>query len=148
VLRIVLQERNVEKAVKLVKSTIDKIKKGKASKDELTIYTQLVMPLAQYRAIGPHVKAAMKMRERGRPVGEGMIVDFIIVKGTGKISDRAEPAEDVAEGEYDPDYYIHHQVLPASMRVLKALGITEEEVLTGKVQKKLGGFIFNKSFSE
>jgi DNA polymerase elongation subunit (family B) len=147
VLRIILQERDVEKAVRLVKTTIDKVKKGKATKDELTIYTQLVMPLAQYRAIGPHVKAAMKMRERGRPVGEGMVVDFVIVCGTGKISDRAEPAEDVAEGEYDPEYYVHHQVLPAAMRVLQALGISEEEVLTGKVQKKLGGFIKNKSFS-
>jgi DNA polymerase elongation subunit (family B) len=140
VLRIILQERDVEKAVKLVKATLDRIRKGRAKKDELTIYTQLVMPLSRYKAIGPHVRAAMKMRDRGRPVGEGMIIDYIVVRGRGKISDRAEPAEDVEEGAYDPDYYVEHQVLPAAMRVLQALGITEQEVLSGRIQTRLESF--------
>jgi DNA polymerase elongation subunit (family B) len=136
-LRIILQERDPAKAVRLVRNVIRRIRAGKATKEELTIYTQLVMPLAQYRAIGPHVRAAQKMRERGRPVGEGMIIEYIITQGKGKISDRAEPVEDVAEGQYDPDYYVGHQVLPAAMRVLQALGLTEEDVLSGKIQTKL-----------
>jgi len=137
VLRIILQERDPEKAVKLVRDTVKRVKEGKATKEELTIYTQLTMPLSEYKAIGPHVKAAMKMRQRGRPVGEGMIIPYIIVKGAGSISDRAEPAEDVEEGEYDPEYYIHHQILPAAMRVLQAIGYSEQDVLSGKIQKSL-----------
>lgn len=141
VLRIILQERDVQKAVKLVRDTIERVRQGRATKEELTIFTQLVMPLSEYKAIGPHVSAAIRMRERGRPVGEGMIIEFIVVKGKGKISDRAEPAEDVAEGEYDPDYYVEHQVLPAAMRVLQALGVSEQEVLSSKTQATLGKWL-------
>ena len=137
VLRIILQERDPDKAVKLVRDTIKRIREGKASIEELTIYTQLVKPLHAYEQIGPHVKVAMKLRDKGRPVGEGMIVEYLITKGSGSISGRAVPAEDVKEGEYDPDYYVNNQVLPAAMRVLQALDITEQQVLAGKVQAKL-----------
>jgi DNA polymerase elongation subunit (family B) len=138
VLRIILQERDPDKAVKLVRDTIKRIREGKASIEELTIYTQLVKPLHAYEQIGPHVKVAMKLRDKGRPIGEGMIIEYVITKGSGSISDRAVPAEDVKEGEYDPKYYINHQVLPAAMRVLQALDISEQQVLAGKVQTKLG----------
>ena len=138
VLRIILQDKDPEKAVKLVRDNIKRIKKGKATLEELTIYTQLVKPLSEYEQIGPHVKVARKMKERGRPVGEGMILEYIITKKSGSISDRAEPVEDVKEGEYDPEYYINHQVLPSAMRVLSALGMTEQQVLSGKTQAKLG----------
>jgi len=138
VLRIILQDKDPDKATKLVRDTIERLQKKKATLEELTIYTQLVKPLSAYEAIGPHVKVARKMRDRGRPVGKGMIIEYIITKRTGSISDRAEPVEDVKEGEYDPDYYINHQVLPAAMRVLSALGITEQQVLSGKIQAKLG----------
>jgi len=138
VLRIILQEKNPEKAVKLVRDTIKRIQTGKAEIEELTIYTQLVKPLSAYEQIGPHVKAAMKMKEKGRPVGEGMIIEYVITKGSGSISDRATPVEDVKERDYDPDYYVNHQVLPAAMRVLQALEMTEQQVLSGKVQAKLG----------
>jgi len=138
VLRIILQEKNPDKAVNLVRDTVKRIKSGKATLEELTIYTQLVKPLSEYEAIGPHVKVAKKMKERGRPVGKGMIVEYIITKRSGSISDRAEPVEDVKEGDYDPEYYVNHQVLPAAMRVLQALEITEQQVLSGKIQAKLG----------
>ncbi|RLI73354.1 DNA polymerase, partial [Archaeoglobales archaeon] len=137
VLRIILQERDINKALKLVRDTIKRIRDGKATKDELTIYTQLTMPLNAYRAIGPHVKAAMKLKQMGEPVGEGMVVSYIITKGAGSISDRAMPADFVGEGEYDPEYYVNHQVLPAAMRVLQALGYSEKEVMAGESQKSL-----------
>ncbi len=138
VLRIILQEKDPDKATKLVRDMIKRLNEKKATLEELTIHTQLVKPLSEYEAIGPHVKVARKMKDRGRPVGEGMIVEYIITKRSGSISDRAEPLDDVKEGEYDPEYYINHQVLPAAMRVLSALGITEQQVLSGKIQARLG----------
>jgi len=138
ILRIILQDRDPDKATKLVRDTIKRIREGKAILEELTIYTQLVKTISAYEAIGPHVKVAKKMKDRGRPVGEGMIVEYVITKKPGSISDKAEPTEDVKEGDYDPDYYINHQVLPAAMRVLSALGITEQQVLSGRIQAKLG----------
>jgi DNA polymerase I/DNA polymerase-2 len=137
VLTVVLKERDPVKAVTLVRDTIKKVKEGKVPLDQLVILEQITRPLSQYEQIGPHVKAAMKSLERGRPVGEGSLIAFVIVKGSGSISERAEPVEDVKPNQYDPDYYVGHQILPASMRVLKALGYSEEEVMGGKIQKKL-----------
>jgi len=142
----ILKEKNPQKAVQLVRETIKRIKEGKVSLEDLVIYEQITRPLSQYEQIGPHVKAAQKARARGRLIGEGMVIGFVITKGAGSISDRAEPIEDVKPEDYDPEYYIHHQVLPAAMRVLKALGITEQEVLKGKVQVDLKKF-FKKNLS-
>lgn len=140
VLITILKDRNPAKAVQIVRDTIKKIKEGKVSLEDLTIFEQITRPLSQYEQIGPHVKAAQKAKARGRPIGEGIVIGFIITRGRGSISDRAEPVEDVKENQYDPNYYINNQILPASMRVLKALGYTEQEVLSGRVQKKLEGF--------
>jgi DNA polymerase I/DNA polymerase-2 len=137
VMKIILRERDPEKAIKLVRDTVKKLKEGKVPLDDLFILEQITRPLSQYEQMGPHVKAAMKAVQRGRPVGEGTVIAFIITKGKGSISDRAEPAEDVKPNQYDPDYYINNQILPASMRVLKALGYSDDEVLEGKIQKKL-----------
>lgn len=141
VLTVILREKNPVKAVQLVRDTIKKIKEGKVFMDDLIIYEQITRPLSEYEQMGPHVKAAQKLRDRGMPVGEGMVIGFVIVRGSGSISDRAIPVEFVKPNQYDPEYYIHHQILPASMRVLKALGYTEEDVLSGKIQKKLEGFL-------
>lgn len=143
-LTIILREKNPTKAVQLVRDTIKKIKEGKVPLEELTILEQITRPLSDYEAIGPHVRAAQKAVARGRPVGEGSVIGFVIMRGKGSISDRAEPVEDVKPNQYDPEYYIEHQILPASMRVLKALGYTEQEVLSGKIQKKLEGFFKEK----
>lgn len=141
VLVIVLKEKNPAKAIELVRDTIKRIKEGKVSLDELTIYEQITRPLSQYEQIGPHVRAAKKALAKGLPIGEGSIIGFVITKGSGNISDRAEPVEFVKQNQYDPDYYIYHQILPASMRVLRALGYSEQEVVAGKIQKRLEGFL-------
>jgi len=144
VLTTILKERDPVKAVQLVRDTIKKIKDGDVKLEDLVIFEQVTRPLSEYEQIGPHVKAAQKAKSRGRPVGEGSVIGFVIVKGSGSISDRAEPIEDVKPNQYDPDYYINNQILPASMRVLKALGYTEQQVLSGKVQASLGEW-FKKS---
>jgi DNA polymerase I/DNA polymerase-2 len=144
VLMIILKEKDPVKAVKAVRKVVEKINSGKAKLEELTIYEMLTRPLSAYKQIGPHVKAAMKAKERGAKVGEGSIIPFVITKGSGSISDRAEIVDNVKPGAYDPEYYVNNQILPASMRVLKALGYEEGEVLSGKVQKKLEGFFKKK----
>lgn len=140
VLLTILKDKDPVKAVKLVREVIEKIRSGKVPLEDLTIYEMLTRPLSHYAQIGPHVKAAQKLKERGWIVGEGVVIAFVITKGSGSISDRAEPVEFVKPGQYDPEYYINNQILPASMRVLRALGYESDEVLFGKVQKKLEGF--------
>ena len=140
VLITILREKNPEKAIQIVRETVKKIREGKINLEDLVIWEQITRPLNQYEQIGPHVKAAQKARMRGRPIAEGSVIGFIITKGKGSISDRAEPAEDVKQDQYDPEYYIEHQIIPASMRVLKALGITKEDILSDKKQKKILSF--------
>ena len=93
-----------------------------------------------YEQIGPHVVAAKKALSRGRPVAEGSVIAYVIAKGTGSISERAEPAEDAEN--YDPDYYANNQVIPAALRVLSGLGIGTEDLLSdGEVQYSLDKFV-------
>ena len=137
VLIAVLRDVSAKKAVDIVRETITKLRKGAVNMDDLVIYTQLTKRINNYEAIGPHVAAAKKAIERGKLVGAGSTISYIITTGSGSISERAEPAEDAKD--YDPDYYIHHQVVPPVLRILSSLGVTEEELL--KEQSSLNKFM-------
>jgi DNA polymerase elongation subunit (family B) len=137
VLRLILGKKDVKGAVKYVKGVIDNLKKGKISLKDLVIIEQLSKPLSEYKAIGPHVVAARKIKERGGTLGEAMPILFVITKGKGSISERAEPFEDADLKDIDTNYYITHQIIPASLRVLAVMGVTEEELLG----ESLKGFI-------
>jgi DNA polymerase I/DNA polymerase-2 len=129
VLRLILEKEDVKGSVKYVKDVVKKLKEKKIPLKDLIIIEQLTKPLSEYKVIGPHVVAARKIKERGRPLGEGMPIMFIITKGKGSISEKAEPFEDVNIKDVDNDYYITHQIVPAALRVLTVLGVTEEELL-------------------
>lgn len=137
VLLAVLRDRSVPRAVALAKEAVERVRSGSVPLEELVIHTQVTKPLSEYKQIGPHVVAAQKLYREGRPVYEGMTVSFVISKGSGSISERAEPMEQAKD--YDPEYYVNNQVVPAALRVLSGLGVTEEQ-LSGTGQKKLSGF--------
>jgi DNA polymerase elongation subunit (family B) len=134
VLMAVLKDHSPEKAAQIVRNTIDDLRSGRIEMDDLIIYSQITRPISQYQQHGPHVLAAKKAIERGRPMGEGSTISFIITKGSGSISERAEPSEDAKN--YDPDYYINNQVIPAALRVLSGLGYTEEDLTSGEKATK------------
>jgi DNA polymerase I/DNA polymerase-2 len=129
VLKLILERKDVKGAVKYVKYIIKQLNDGKIPLKDLIIIEELTKPLTEYKTIGPHVVAARKIKERGRPIGEGMPILFVITKGKGSISERSEPFEDVDIKDVDNDYYISHQIVPAALRVLTVLGVTEEELL-------------------
>jgi DNA polymerase I len=137
VLKAILRDGSPEKAAEIVRRTTKDVLEGKVNLEDLIIYTQLKMPIESYRAIGPHVVAAKRLRELGHEVEPGMMIAYIEVKGPGSISDRAVPVEDFKGKEYDPDYYVGHQVLPAVMRIMEVLGYREED-LRFERKKQLG----------
>jgi len=141
VLKAILKDRSPDKAVKVVRETLKRIRSGDVEMKNLTILSQLTRPIDQYEQVGPHVAAAVKAIDRGRHIKAGSVISYIITKGTGTISQRAEPSEDAKD--YDPEYYIHNQVMPAAMRILSGLGFSEEEILSGKKesQQSLGNYI-------
>jgi DNA polymerase I len=137
VLRILLEEANPEKAAKLVRDVIERIRQRRVSLEEITIYTQLTKRIKSYKSIEPHVVAAQKLKERGREVAPGMIIGYIITRGTKAISQRATPAEFAKLEDYDPEYYIDNQILPAIQRIFEAIGYTRDYLKEGITQTSL-----------
>ncbi len=140
VLRLVL-EGKVEEAKEKVRKTIDMIRKGEIPLEKYVIYTQLKQNIAQYEAIGPHVRAAKRLLEAGHAIFPGMLIGYIVTKGGGNIGDRSYPFYPVnllGSRRPDPDYYINNQLLPAVTKILAEIGIKKDDLKFGGKQSKLG----------
>ena len=127
VLMAILKEGDSDKAIKEVKKAFKRIRSGKVDNKELVIHTQITKPLHQYKQVGPHVVAAQKIEEHGVKVSRGTIVRYIIVKGKGSISQRAVPYEYSEGFDYDKDYYIKNQLIPAVERIMYSFGYTRKD---------------------
>ncbi|MFB6242231.1 MAG: DNA-directed DNA polymerase [Candidatus Nanosalina sp.] len=137
VLRKVLQHE-VDEAAEIVKETIKEMKEGEIPVEDLRIYTTLTKPPEEYDSTSPHVEAAKKAMERGDEIEPETTVDYVITRGGGGISERAELTK--YADSYDADYYIDNQILPAAIRVLKVFGYTEDQLKGKGKQSGLGQF--------
>lgn len=138
VLNYVLTDGNEKKALELVKETVKKIKERKIDKKELIIKTQLKKPINEYLSISPHVVAAQKMHDAGMPVRIGMVIEFFIAETREKkslVRDKVKLPDE--KGEYNVQYYLEHQIIPAVENILDVFGIKIQEVIDGNKQKKL-----------
>ncbi len=140
VLRALLEEGSPQKAVRIVQDTIQEIKDGKISLEDLVIHTQLTKNPEEYVQSAPHVMAAKKALLKGRKVGPGTIIRYVVVKGRDTISQRAVPLEDADVSQYDPSYYIDNQVLPAVTRIIEAVGYPKEDIIHKEKQSSLDAF--------
>jgi len=131
VLKAILKEGNKKKAVQVIKNVINNLRKNKIKLDDVIIYTQLRKNIESYASIGPHVAAAIKAKKAGYNIFPGMMMKYVVTKGKGSISERSFIYEQALneKKEYDPDYYINNQVLPAVKNILAVLSINEKEVL-------------------
>jgi len=140
VLRAILEDGSPKKATKIVRDVVEDIKKGDLDLEDLVINTQITRNPESYQQNAPHVMAAKKAIERGRKVVRGSIMRYVVVKGKAPISQRAEPVEDVDIGDYDPNYYIENQVLPAISRIIEAIGYSPSEIMHQERQSNLDAF--------
>lgn len=140
VLQIILREGDTQKAVRYIKQVIEDLKANKIDLDKMVIWTQLTREIGEYASIGPHVAAAKRMKERGNFVGPGDMVKYIVTRGKGRIRDRVKLEDEAKQDEYDADYYIEHQVLPAVGKIFLVLGINIEDLTSKGTQSTLGGF--------
>ena len=122
-----------------------------ADLDKLMIRTQLKKPIEEYKSISPHVAIARKMRENGMPISIGMIIEYYIAEGTEKrslVRERARMPEEMIKGkgsnasvnQYDLDYYLNNQILPAVENILEVFKINVRELFDGKKQMNLSEF--------
>lgn len=140
VMMAILKDASPDKAALIIREVIDQIKKGDIPLEDLVIHTQLTKNPDKYQQMAPHVIAAKKAIKRGRKAGRGTIMRYIVVKGKGPISQRAEPVEDAEKAEYDPTYYIENQVVPAVSRIIDSLGYSHEELVHNERQSSLDAF--------
>jgi DNA polymerase I len=140
VLETILKEGDPKKASDIVKETIRRLRAGEVPLSDVVVSTQLRKSIEGYDVKSPEVSAAKKAVQAGfktKDEVENNIIGYVITKHGNTISDKA-----MLEGmatDYDPEYYINHQVIPSTMKILKELGFSEEELKGLGTQKKLGG---------
>ena len=135
-----MKEGNEKSALKYTKEIIKKIKNRKIDKSQLIIKTQLKKPLAEYIAEGPHVAIAKRMLKLGMPVDAGMLIEYYVAESKEKrarIRDKAKLPDE--PGEYDIDYYINNQIIPAVENIFQVFDIDIKEAKDSE-QRKLDGF--------
>jgi DNA polymerase elongation subunit (family B) len=142
VLQMILEDGNEKRALEHVKVIIKKIKRREVQLKQLIIKTQLKKPIEEYRAEGPHVTIAKKMKEQDMPINIGMLIEYYIAESEGKkralVRERAKLPDE--KGEYDIDYYLKNQILPAVENIFEVFDVNIKELLDGKRQMSLGDF--------
>lgn len=132
-----LKEGSVAKAVDYVRSVISDLAQGRIPIEKLIIWKTLTKPIEEYDAEAPHVNVAKKMLRYGFRVGVGDKVGYVIVRGTGKISERAEPYMLVKDPKnIDYNYYVDHQIVPAALRILEYFGVTDMQLKKATAGRK------------
>ena len=140
VLRIILEEDDVDKAVKYVQDVVKRLRENEVEIEKVIIYTQLTKEISAYENEGPHVAVAKRMEKKGIPVGPGSVIEYVIIGGKEKIRDRARLLEEVEQGDYDSVYYVDNQVIPAVEKIFEVLGKDIKDTISSKDQSKLGEF--------
>ncbi|NMB67005.1 hypothetical protein GYA25_03025 [Candidatus Woesearchaeota archaeon] len=141
ILKMILKEGNEEKALEYLKGIIKKLKSRKVELKDLIIKTQIKKSLDEYKAITPHVIAAKKMIERKIPLSQDSLVQYYIAENQGKkslIREKVKLPDE--EGEYEIDYYLKHQILPAVENILQVFNVNVYELIEQKKQKTLSDF--------
>jgi len=140
VLRMILKDGKHEKALSHVQKIIKELIAKKVPIEKLIIRTQLKKAINEYENIGPHVVVAQRMQELGLPVKAGSMIEFVIAKGEKKslVREKAKLPEEVKEGQYDLDYYLDHQIIPAVENIFLVFGISKEQLI--QKQKNLMDF--------
>jgi DNA polymerase elongation subunit (family B) len=73
------------------------------------------------------------MEEAKIPVGEGNLIEYFIAETKEKkklIRDGVKLPDE--EGEYDIEYYLEHQILPAVENIFQVFGIEIKELIEEK----------------
>ncbi|MFH1607795.1 MAG: DNA-directed DNA polymerase [archaeon] len=141
IIKMILEEGNEKKAIEHVKEIIKNIKQRKINPELLIIRTQLKKPLSEYKAISPHVIAAKKMKEQELPISQGNLVEYYIAETQGNkklVRDKVKLPDE--KGEYNIEYYLERQILPAVENIFQVFNVNIKEVIDGKKQTSLSDF--------
>lgn len=138
VLAFVLKDGDGKNALKTFKDVVKKLKAREVNKKKLLIKTQLKKAINEYIAQGPHVIAAKKMEAKGIPVSQGMVIEYFVAETREKkklVREKVKLPDE--KGEYNIEYYLNNQLIPAVENILEVFGVNLKEVVSGHRQEKL-----------
>jgi DNA polymerase elongation subunit (family B) len=138
IIRQILVDGDGKKSLEYVKKIIKKIKKREIDKEQLIIKTRLKKPLSEYLNVSPHVIAAKKMKEQKIPISEGGLILYYIAETSEKkklVRDKVKLPDE--KGEYNIEYYLEKQILPAVENIFQVFNIDIKQIIEGKNQNKL-----------
>ena len=128
VLGIVLRERDIKKAVEIVKKHLSELRERKTPYKDLIIWKTLTKPIEKYKVRAAHVQAALMLEEAGWSLSIGDKVGYVITLKGSKMYEKAKPYNLASWDEIDVDYYVENQIKPAALRILEQFNITSEEL--------------------
>jgi len=143
VLLMILKDGDEKRALEHIKKVVKEVKERKIDLKKMTIRTQMKKPLSEYKSITPHVVAARKMQEREIPFSAGSLIEYYIAETKKEsksklIRDKVKLVDE--KGEYNIEYYLKHQILPAIENILQVFNVDINVILDGKKQMTLEGF--------
>ena len=141
VLEIILKERSPEKAAGFIRQFISDLREKKVAYKDLIIWKTLTRPIEKYKVRAPHIEAAKKLMMEGWELSVGDKIGYVIVTGSGKLCEKAEPYVLASPDEIDVEYYVSKQVVPVVSRVLAVFGIAEDELLPSDKPMSLFDFM-------
>jgi len=124
----ILRDQSSEKAIQDVRATIRKIKNGEVAMSDLTIRKTLTKQIEDYKVRTPHVEVAKLLVREGWELGVGDKVAYVIVRGSGKLFQKAKPPGGLGPRDIDVEYYLDNQIKPAAMRILERFGVSESQL--------------------
>jgi len=151
VIEIVLKKDDPKAALKYFKSVIDDLLKKNIPLEKLVITKSMTKAPRSYAGMQPHIELVKKMQARSEEApGVGDRIGYVIVKGTGLLSKRAEDPIYVMEKglEIDSQYYIENQLLPPLERIFGVLGFSKPEILGNGKQMFIFDAIKKQSLPE
>ncbi|UCD07862.1 MAG: DNA polymerase elongation subunit [Candidatus Aenigmatarchaeota archaeon] len=133
VIDLIVKMDSVKEATHYFGGVVNKLLVGEIPIQKLVITKTMTKLPDHYAGMQPHIELVKKIRTRspGDAPGIGDRIGYVIVKGTGLLSKRAEdPVFVVEKGlQTDSKYYIENQLLPPVERIFGALGISKSELL-------------------
>ena len=133
VIDIILKRDSVKEATCYFSGVIKDLLDGKIPIQKLVVTKTMTKLPASYAGMQPHIELVKKIQTRSPAdaPGIGDRIGYVIVKGTGLLSKRAEDPSFIIENglQIDSKYYIENQLMPPLERIFGSLGISKSELL-------------------
>jgi DNA polymerase elongation subunit (family B) len=116
----------VQRATKHSHETVERVLSGGLEDSELVVSKSLRMPVERYRSLFPHVLAAIQLRQHGRQIKPGDLVDFVYVE-----REQVNPMKRISPAEfaetYDAEKYAE-RALDVAESILRVFGFSRTQL--------------------